>query len=117
MSDQISKTIRDLIEIDLERDFSDVPLDATRVRSLSESDIQKLLDEGDVHFIVRDERDMRHIPPERTRDFWLSNVRGNVLAPGRLYVASASFVSGFYYIASEWLDSVDLPIVLLEITR
>lgn len=117
MSSQISKTIRDLVEIDLQSDFSSVPLDAKRVRSLSEADIAELLEQGDVHFIVRDQKKMRHIPLERTHDFWLSNVRGNVLPPSRLYVASASFISGFYYVASEWLDSVDLPIVLLELDR
>lgn len=117
MSFEVSKTIRDLIDINLERDFSSVPLDAVRVRGLSEADIAELLEREDVHFIVSDDHELRHIPPERTADFWLSNVRGNVLAPDRIYVASASFISGFYYRASEWQDSVDLPIVLLELTR
>lgn len=117
MSFELSKTIRDLIDIELEPDFSSVPLDAQRVRSLSDADVSEMISAGDVHFIVRDLREMRHIPPDRTQEFWKSNVRGNVVAPGRLYVSASSFISGFYYSASEWQDSVDLPIILLEITR
>jgi hypothetical protein len=117
MSFEISKTIRNLVDIDLKSDFSNALLDATRLRSLSEADIAELLERDEVQFIVRDRQELRHIAPERTADFWLSNVRGNVVSPDRLYVASASFISGFYYRASEWLNSVDQPIVLLELTR
>lgn len=117
MSFELSKTIRDLIDIDWAPLFTPVPLDAQRVRSLSNEDIAQLLVDEEVRFVVSDYQLLRHIPPERTNEFWISNVRGNVVAPERIYVSSSSFISGFYYRASEWHDSVDMPIVLLEIGR
>ena len=117
MSFELSKTIRDLIDIDWAPVFTPVPLDAQRIRSLSNSDISLLLVEEDVRFVVSDHRVLRHIPAEHTDEFWISNVRGNVVAPERIYVSSSSFISGFYYRASEWHDSVDMPIVLLELGR
>lgn len=89
---------------------------AEAVRALGEKDIEALLVQGIVRFVVDDgEHDLMWIAPSEARHFWQTEIQGKIAERKRHPAAYTEheFPSGYYYFAEEWEPIENDPVILL----
>jgi hypothetical protein len=90
---------------------------ASRSRELSAKDLQSILQQGSVSFVVADVgKALRWVPEAACFDFWKSEVQSR-LAPPNGPVNLDSFPGGYSYFVSEWSSKKTAPIILLEMVH
>ncbi len=92
------------------------PVNATRVRDLSSSDVRNLLVMGAVQFVVVDVGlKPRWIDLQDCYRFWMDEVHSHFAEPTSDKTA-VQIANVYCYWASEWRsDEIDEPIVVLEL--
>jgi hypothetical protein len=90
-------------------------VDAKQVRDLSKSDIGDLLRRGQVRFVVADiGGQLKWISRSDCYEFWKSEAKERVADPAE-EIRSWEYPSGYCYLATEWVDKEENPVVLLEV--
>ena len=89
-------------------------LHLSRKRSLSENDLADLLRLGPVQFIVANVGEkLRWIRVADCYRFWTSEAKPH-LAPPQLGVPLDDFPDSYCFLASEWIGTTSVPVVVLE---
>jgi hypothetical protein len=88
-------------------------LTATKLRTLSTSEIASLMRNGVVRFVAADcGRPLKWIPLSQCNDFWKTEVKPRIVETETFDLAD--FPGAYCFVASEWADGLVSPIVLLE---
>lgn len=94
---------------------NDGDIAAQRERYLSRASLREMLRQNRVQFYVADiSRPLRRVDVADCYDFWTSEAAENVVNDPEAGFRIEDFPGEFAYVASEWSDKVQAPIVLLE---
>ena len=84
-----------------------------KLRHLSRNDVAAMLRQGRVRFVVANSGEgLKWSPPSECYDFWKTEVKSRIAETGRVFLEE--FPNEYCYVASEWTDNQQSPIVLLE---
>lgn len=89
-------------------------ISVNRKRYLKKDEISQILKNSPVRFaIARIGNNLTWIEEEKCYEFWKSEVKINLADPTEK-IELDSFPSNFAYLASEWCEGSQTPIILLE---
>ncbi len=92
----------------------DEAIAGSRGRRLSAPEIQNLLQNGRLQFVVVDVGFApRWIPLNGCFDFWKRELQTRLAAP-EAHISLAEFPGGYCYIALEWMGQGEIPVVVCE---
>ncbi len=106
---------RIVIQIPLDEVWNDKEvISASRKRYVKKEEVSQILRHSPVRFaIARIGKSLIWIEEEKCYGFWKSEIEANVANPAE-NIEIDSFPNNFAYLASEWYEESQRPIILLE---